>query len=118
MRLVGDETCPLPEDPVLAATASTLNEAGYWGEVVDRDWRGLFLTDDARGMFGGRAELADYPVGGHFLGPERAEAALGWRRAVPAGHPPPGDDPVRPLHPRGHARRPRRAASAGGSAPP
>src|SRR3954466_1544964 len=79
MRLVGDETCPLPEDPVLAATASTLNEAGYWGEVVDRDWRGLFLTDEARWMCGGRAELAGYPVGGHFLGPQRAEAALGWR---------------------------------------
>lgn len=79
MRVIGDETCPLPDDPVLAAIATTLNGAGYWAEIVDRDWRGRFLTDDARWMFGARVELAPYPVGAHILGPERFEAAMGWR---------------------------------------
>lgn len=79
MRVAAHETCPLPEDPVLAAAATALNDAGYWAEIVDRDWRGVYLTDDARLIYGGRVELAPYPVGAHFYGPERVSEAMGWR---------------------------------------
>lgn len=79
MRLVGDETCPLPDDPVLAAAAAALNDAGHWGEVVDRDWRGVYLTDEPRRMYGRRVELAPYPAGSHFLGPDRVEQMMRWR---------------------------------------
>ena len=34
MRLVGDETCPLPEDPILREVASALNACGAWGVVI------------------------------------------------------------------------------------
>jgi hypothetical protein len=79
MRLVGDETCPLPDDPVLASVARALNDGGHWGEVVDREWRGAFLTDEARWMFGGRVGLAPYPLGAHFFGAERVGVMTGWR---------------------------------------
>ena len=79
MRLVEDETCPLPDDPVLASVARALNDGGHWGEVVDREWRGAFLTDEARWMFGGRVGLAPYPLGAHFFGAERVSVMTGWR---------------------------------------
>lgn len=79
MPLIGQETCPLPEDPVLAAVARALNDGGYWAEIVDREWRGVYMTDDTRRMYGGRSELAPYPLGMHSYGPERVSAGLEWR---------------------------------------
>jgi class 3 adenylate cyclase len=79
MRIVGPETCPLPDDPVLAATAAALNDAGQWGEIVDRDWGTVYLTDEARWIYGGKVELAPFPLGGHVSGPERVSMAMEWR---------------------------------------
>ncbi len=79
MQIVGPETCPLPADPVLAATAAAFNDAGHWAEIVDADWRGVHMTDEARWMYGGKVELAPFPLGGHLFGPERASMAMQWR---------------------------------------
>src|SRR4051812_2703460 len=79
MHLVGQETCPLPDDPALAAMATALNEGGYWAEIVDRDWRCVYMTDDARQIYGARVELAPFPIGVHICGPERLSTAMGWR---------------------------------------
>ena len=79
MQIVGQETCPLPDDPVLAATAMALNDAGHWAEIVDRDCRGVYMTDEARRIYGGRSELAPYPMGAHFWGPERTSMMMEWR---------------------------------------
>src|SRR3954468_4899609 len=79
MRVVGQETCPLPDDPVLAAVAGALNDAGYWAEIVDREWRGIYMSDDARRIYGGRVELAPFPVGAHLFGPDRTRIAMDWR---------------------------------------
>ena len=73
------DTCPLPDDPVLAATAAALNDAGQWADVVDRDWRTVYITDEARWMYGGKVELAPFPLGGHAYGPERVSMAEQWR---------------------------------------
>lgn len=78
MQIVGQETCPLPDDAVLAAMATALNDAGHWAEVTDRDWRGVYMTDEARRIFGGRSELAPYPVGAHVYGPERQSMQMEW----------------------------------------
>src|SRR3954471_17329091 len=78
MELVGQEPCPLPGDPVLAATAVALNDAGYWAEIVDRGWRGAYLTDDARRIYGGRVGLAPYPIGAHIYRPEHLSTVMGW----------------------------------------
>ena len=82
MEIVGPETCPLPDDPVLAATAAALNDAGQWAEVVDRDWRAVYITDEARWMYGGKVELAPFPLGVHPYGPERVSMAMEWRGSV------------------------------------
>jgi class 3 adenylate cyclase len=79
MRVVGDVTCPLPDDPVLATTAAALNGAGYWAEIVDPRWRGVYMTDESRRIYGGRVELAPYPVGTHLFGPERIDETMRWR---------------------------------------
>jgi class 3 adenylate cyclase len=42
------ETLPLPDDPALSAWASALNEAGYWANVLDAEWRYVFQTDELR----------------------------------------------------------------------
>lgn len=71
--------CPLPEDPTLAAIAVAMNEAGQWAEIVDGDWRCLYLTDEVRLMYGGWSELAPYPVGSHYFGREAVTARMEWR---------------------------------------
>ncbi len=79
MDLVGPETCPLPDDPVLAEAATALNDAGYWAEILDPGWRGVYLTDDARRIYGSRLELAPYPLGVHLFGPQRVSLMMDWR---------------------------------------
>src|SRR4051794_41309921 len=56
-----------------------LNEAGYWGEIVDRGWRCVYMTDDTRLMYGGRVEFAPFPIGAHVCGAERTSEAMRWR---------------------------------------
>ena len=79
VRVAADEPCPLPEDPVLAAWAVALNDAGQWAEIVDAQWRTVYMTDDARRIYGGRVEMAPLTLGGHTYGPERIEESIGWR---------------------------------------
>jgi class 3 adenylate cyclase len=75
------DTCPLPEDPVLAEVAAALNENGHWGIVVDRSWRTVFMTDDLRLTFGAQLELAPVALGAHYFSPEALRVSLSW----PAG---------------------------------
>ncbi len=65
------ETCPLPEDPTLAAWATALNQAGQWAEIFDSDWRFVYMTDDERLMYGGQVELAEVPLGLFATAPRR-----------------------------------------------
>src|SRR5438046_2690046 len=46
------DTCPLPQDPTLAATAVAMRDAGHWGEIYDRDWRIVYMTDELRASSG------------------------------------------------------------------
>ncbi len=75
----GQQTCPLPEDSTLAAVAVALNHARHWGEIVDCDWRCVYLTDDARLSYGGLVELVPYPIGAYCYGPEHVSTMIGWR---------------------------------------
>jgi len=72
----GQETCPLPDDPVLAAWATALNDAGYWAQMVDRNWRYLYMTDAQRLSHGGLVELVPLSVGVPFYSPESVAALL------------------------------------------
>lgn len=75
----GQETCPLPDDPALAAIAAALNDAGQWADIVDTGWRNVYMTDEARLMYGGRTGLAPYPIGVHAYGPEAVSTRIEWR---------------------------------------
>jgi len=72
------ETCPLPENPVLAETAKALNQAGLWAYVLDREYRVVYMTDELRRSNGGLAEMVRVPLGAHLFGAEFLDAALTW----------------------------------------
>ena len=78
MEVSSQETCPLPEHPVLAAVASALNRAGVWGYVFDRDYRLVYMTEESRLSNGGLVEMCPVPLGAYILGPEWIDAALSW----------------------------------------
>ena len=70
---------PLPEDPALAAMAVALRDAGHWADVVDRDWRLVYSTDDHRRICGGLTDLAAVALGEHYFGAEQVSLRLEWR---------------------------------------
>jgi class 3 adenylate cyclase len=71
-------TLPLPADPALAATAAALSDAGHWAEIVDRDWRLVYATDDLRRIYGGLTDLAPVALGDHYFGTQAMRLRLGW----------------------------------------
>lgn len=75
----GQATLPLPEDAALAAMAAALRDAGHWAEIVDRDWRLVYSTDDLRRIYGGLTDLAPVALGVHYFGPEAMSARLRWQ---------------------------------------
>ncbi len=79
MNTSSPQTIPLPADPVLRAMAIAMSDAGQWGEIVDHNWRWVYVTDDLRLSYGGLLELADVAVGEHYVGQAAVETRLGWR---------------------------------------
>jgi class 3 adenylate cyclase len=83
------ETLPLPDDPVLAAWASALNDAGYWAYVLDAAWRYVFVTDELRLSWGDAGASAAVPIGSHFFSAtamqHRRVRALGGPNTTEAG---------------------------------
>jgi class 3 adenylate cyclase len=61
---------PLPEDPVLAAWASALNDAGYWADILDADWRFVFATDELLLSYGDMGAQTLPPIGAHWFSAE------------------------------------------------
>ncbi len=78
MLVSSQETCPLPEQRALAELASALNRIGAWGQVFDREYRLVYMTDDLRLSNGTLVEMLPVPLGAHFFGPEYTDAMLGW----------------------------------------
>jgi class 3 adenylate cyclase len=66
----------LPDHPILAAWASALNETGYFAQIVDANWRYVFVTDElsvTRQALGRPA----IPIGAHVLSAEGVRAEFG-----------------------------------------
>lgn len=78
MSLGNPETCPLPDDPVLAEVAQALNQAGLWAYVLDREYRVVYMTDELRRSNGGLVEMVRVPLGAHLFGSDFLDAALEW----------------------------------------
>lgn len=70
---------PPPADPALAAAAAAFEAAGYWGDVVDREWRLVYMTGELRIAYG----LSGSPVlpeqlGSFYFGPEGERERMSW----------------------------------------
>jgi class 3 adenylate cyclase len=66
---------PLPDDPILAAWASALNETGYWAEIFDANWRYVFVTDELLESYRALGSVTALPVGAHVLSAEGVQFA-------------------------------------------
>ena len=71
---LGADACPLPEDPTLAEAASALRDAGHWAQIVDAQWRLVYMTDDLRFAAGFMVERVPVPLGAYFFGTESITA--------------------------------------------
>lgn len=78
------DSLPLPEAPALGAMAAALRDAGQWAEIVDRDWRYVYMTDELRVSLGGVVELVPVPIGAHYFGTEAAGVRRHWRNGPKA----------------------------------
>ena len=76
---IGADVCPLPEDPTLAEAASALRDAGHWAEIVDAEWRTVYMTDDLRFGAGFMVERVPVLLGTYFFSPEGLTARTQWR---------------------------------------
>ena len=65
----------LPDDPTLAAWASALNDAGFWAQIVDANWRYVFVTDELSVSYQALG-LPAVPVGAHLLSAEGVHYVL------------------------------------------
>jgi len=72
------ETCPLPEHPVLAEIARTYNEAGAWFKIFDSEYRVAYFSDEGRLTYGGLTEMCPVPLGAYIFGTEYVDASLSW----------------------------------------
>jgi class 3 adenylate cyclase len=64
------ESLPLPDDPVLAEWAATLNEARHWAQIRDASWRLVFVTDEMRLSLGDTGAVTFLPIGFHWCSAE------------------------------------------------
>ena len=75
------DVCPLPEDPMLAEAASALRDAGHWAEIVNAQWRTVYMTDDLRLGAGFMVERVPVPLGEYFFGTETITRGCSGARA-------------------------------------
>lgn len=66
----------MPDDPALAEAAIALNEAGAWAQIVDRDWRWAYMTDDTRLSQGSLLGMVPVPLGLHYFGQEAIDSGV------------------------------------------
>lgn len=79
----------MPEHPDLAAVADAFNRIGAWVNVLDREYRLVYMSDDARLTNGGFAEMVPPPLGDYFFGPEYIDTLLDWPGAGSPARPAP-----------------------------
>ena len=79
MRVEHGEPCPLPDDPVLAEFAQALAEAGQSAQILDPEWRTLYMTDDLRQSLAGSGRpMSPLVIGAHVSGPESIAVVQEW----------------------------------------
>jgi hypothetical protein len=74
------KSLPLPDDPVLAAFGSALNEAGYFAWILDASWRVVYVTDESLLQYASLGATG-VPIGAHYFSAE----AVRFRREMFGG---------------------------------
>src|SRR5262245_26571281 len=77
----GFESLPLPQDPLLRAWATVLNDLGYWAVVLDADWRYVFVTDEMLSSYRNLGATTMPLLGAHIYS---AETRLFFREILGA----------------------------------
>ena len=77
MLVEANESCPLPDDPILAEVAVSIRDSHDWAWIVDRDWRLRYLTDEHR-LSVGAGEMVPVPLGEHLFGSNLAGTLAEW----------------------------------------
>jgi class 3 adenylate cyclase len=78
------KSLPLPDDPILAAWAEAMNDAGQWAYVLDAHWRYVFVTDELRSSWDETGASTALPLGFHYFS---AEAVRFRSERMPGGNP-------------------------------
>jgi class 3 adenylate cyclase len=60
----------MPEDPVLAACATTLDEAGHWAQVFDSRFRLVYVSREMRLSWEDTGPVSSFPIGSVIFGAE------------------------------------------------
>jgi class 3 adenylate cyclase len=60
----------MPEDPVLAECAVTMDEAGHWAQVFDATFRFVYVSREMRLSWEDTGPVSIFPIGFHLFGPE------------------------------------------------
>lgn len=78
MIVEANQSCPLPDDPVLAEVAVSVRDSRDWAWIVDREWRMRYMTDEHRASFAAGRGMIPIPLGEYLFGPEMARASTEW----------------------------------------
>ncbi len=78
MLVEANQSCPLPDDPILADVAVSVRDSHDWAWIVDRDWRVRYMTDEHRASFAAGMGMIPIPLGAYLFGPEMAGASAEW----------------------------------------
>jgi class 3 adenylate cyclase len=74
------DICPLPEHPLLREAASALGGAGHFVWMVDRDWRVVYMNEEARIVWASRnGKYAAVALGHHLFSSDSMALRDEWR---------------------------------------
>ncbi len=74
--MIGDD-CPPPDDPALASVANALDVSGHWAEILDAQCRYVFMTENARWIYGATS-LSPVPLGFHIYSGESVQMRMDY----------------------------------------
>ncbi len=86
MRIGEDESCPLPDDPVLAEWAAAMRDTGEWGWIVDSSWNLRYITDEQRLSLAYDVEMVPIVLGEHLFGPKSTAMSSHWSAGATRRH--------------------------------
>ena len=73
-----DETCPLPDDALLAEAALASEAIGQWTWLLDPEWNVVYVTHHQRLSFGLGAQLVPIQIAVNYFSTASMETSMAW----------------------------------------